>query len=91
MSKETRSILLSVDNIIRQRSPRWIQPGQIPDPLRHFVVSTGGITTDPKTADNLAAFVERHPAAERDDSACDLPIATAGPCWWGKKAGVQQV
>jgi len=88
--KEAWTVPHFVDDIIN-RWPTWgIQSGQITDPLRHFMVGAGCVSTHTEATDNFAVFVKRDPASEGDDPASDLPLIlrqllTVARGIWGRR------
>src|SRR5437660_6204725 len=79
MGKWRGPVSTRVGDIVSRWPARRVQACQIAHPLSDLVICTGRIPADAQTTDDLSSFVQWHPAAEGDDAADDLAIATALP------------
>jgi hypothetical protein len=56
MGEDARGL---VDNVVHQRAPRRVEPGEVADAFGNFMIYAGRVPTDAEPADDLAVCVQR--------------------------------
>lgn len=90
MRKDTGRVGRGVDDIVSERTSRWIQLSDESHPLRDLVVGTGSIAAHAQATDDVAVAVERYATSEED---CSTGNLTAVSLLTGREQqlGVEQV